>query len=120
KVTEEIEKSKRNAEENNISNVTFEVGAAEELLPQWAEKGVKADVILVDPPRKGLEPSFIESAVEMNPDRIVYVSCNPSTLARDLALFDEKRFKATEVTPVDLFPQTPHVQCVVALENVNQ
>ena len=74
----------------------------------------------MDPPRKGLEPSFIEAAVEMNPDRIVYVSCNPSTLARDLALFDEKGFKATEVTPVDLFPQTLHVECVVALENVNK
>lgn len=119
-VPDAIEMAKRNAEENNISNVTFEVGAAEELLPQWAEKGVKADVILVDPPRKGLEPSFIDAAVEMNPDRIVYVSCNPSTLARDLALFDEKGFKATEVTPVDLFPQTLHVECVVALENVNK
>ena len=119
-VPDAIEMAKRNAEENNISNVTFEVGAAEELLPQWAEKGMTADVIVVDPPRKGLDPAFIDAAVEINPSRIVYVSGNPATLARDLALFDEKGFKATEVQPVDLFPQTLHVECVVMLENVNK
>ena len=78
------------------------------------------DVIVVDPPRKGLEPAFIDAAVKINPSRIVYVSCNPATLARDLAIFDEKGFKATEVQPVDLFPQTLHVECVVMLENVNK
>lgn len=114
-VSDAIEMAKRNAEENNISNVTFEVGAAEELLPEWAEKGVKADVIVVDPPRKGLEASFIDAAVEMNPARIVYVSCNPATLARDLAIFDAKGYKATEAQPVDLFPQTLHVETVVAM-----
>ncbi|MGP6140782.1 MULTISPECIES: 23S rRNA (uracil(1939)-C(5))-methyltransferase RlmD [unclassified Jeotgalibaca] len=118
-VPDAIEMAKRNAEENNISNVTFEVGAAEELLPKWAENDVKADVIVVDPPRKGLEASFIDAAVAMNPERIVYVSCNPATLARDLAIFDEKGYKATEAQPVDLFPQTLHVETVVMMEKAN-
>lgn len=117
-VPDAIEMAERNAKENNISNITFEVGAAEELLPKWVENGRKADVILVDPPRKGLEAAFIDAAVEMNPERIVYVSCNPSTLARDLALFDEKGYQAREVQPVDMFPQTLHVESVVALEKI--
>lgn len=114
-VPDAIEMAERNAKENNITNITFEVGAAEELLPKWVENGRKADVILVDPPRKGLEAAFIDAAVEMSPERIVYVSCNPSTLARDLALFDEKGYQAREVQPVDMFPQTLHVESICRL-----
>lgn len=115
-VPDAIEMAKHNARENNIDNITFEVGAAEELLPKWAENGGKADVIVVDPPRKGLEASFIDAAVSMNPDRIVYVSCNPATLARDVAIFAEKGYRAKEVQPVDMFPQTLHVESVTLLE----
>ncbi|MFZ2372461.1 MAG: 23S rRNA (uracil-5-)-methyltransferase RumA, partial [Trichococcus flocculiformis] len=94
---------------------TFEVGAAEEVMPKWAAEGVKADVLVVDPPRKGLEPAFIEAALEIAPERIVYVSCNPATMARDLKLFHEGGYSVGSIQPVDLFPQTLHVESVVAL-----
>ena len=110
-----VEMAERNAKTNNIDNVTFEVGAAEEVMPKWVTDGIKADVIMVDPPRKGLEPSFIDAAVEVNPDRIVYVSCNPATLSRDLAIFSEKGYHAETVQPVDMFPQTLHVEAVVVM-----
>lgn len=114
-VEDSILMAEKNAKENGIENVTFEVGAAEEVLPKWAGEGVKADVIVVDPPRKGLEQAFIEAAVEVGPEKIVYVSCNPATLARDLAIFAEKGYHATTAQPVDMFPQTLHVETVVAL-----
>lgn len=100
-VPDAIEMAKRNAEENNIENVTFEIGAAEEVMPKWAEEGIQADVIVVDPPRKGLDAGFIEAALTVNPDRIVYVSCNPATLARDLRIFADNGYEAKQAQPVD-------------------
>lgn len=117
-VPDAIEMAKRNAEENNIENVTFEIGAAEEVMPKWAEEGIQADVIVVDPPRKGLDAGFIEAALTVNPDRIVYVSCNPATLARDLRIFADNGYEAKQAQPVDLFPQTLHVETVVALTKI--
>ncbi|AZP04671.1 23S rRNA (uracil(1939)-C(5))-methyltransferase RlmD [Jeotgalibaca ciconiae] len=117
-VPDAIEMAKRNAEENNIENVTFEIGAAEEVMPKWAEEGIQADVIVVDPPRKGLDAGFIEAALTVNPDRIVYVSCNPATLSRDLRIFADNGYEAKQAQPVDLFPQTLHVETVVALTKI--
>ena len=105
-----------NAIENNVSNAEFFVGKSEEVIPSLIDKGIKADVIVVDPPRKGCDINLLNAIAEVEPKRIVYVSCDPSTLARDLAVLDEKGYKAVEVQPVDMFPQTAHIENVVKLE----
>ena len=111
-----ITMAKKNAVDNGIKNVTFEAGPANDVMSFWLGEGLEVDVLLVDPPRKGLEPQFIEDVLTTNAKRIVYVSCNPATLARDLALFVEGGYTIKHVQPVDMFPQTTHVECVVMLE----
>lgn len=115
-VPEAIEDARRNAELNGMSNVTFEVGATEDVIPAWKEQGIEADVIVVDPPRKGCDPKLLETILEMKPERVVYVSCNPSTLARDLRVLEDGGYRTVEVTPVDMFPHTVHVESVAWLE----
>jgi len=115
-VPEAIKDAKKNADLNAITNVDFEVGAAEEVIPKWVKDGVKIDVVVVDPPRKGLDESLIQTIIELKPKRMVYVSCNPSTLARDLRLLEDGGFKTVEVQPVDMFPQTMHVEAVALIE----
>lgn len=110
-----VRNAKENAQLNNINNVTFEVGKAEEWMVDQAMHGLEVDVIIVDPPRKGLDANFIDAAIETAPERIVYVSCNPSTLARDLKLFTEGGYELRKVQPVDMFPQTYHTECVALL-----
>ncbi|MBV1822139.1 23S rRNA (uracil(1939)-C(5))-methyltransferase RlmD, partial [Bacteroidales bacterium MSK.15.36] len=83
-VAEAIESAKLNAKENNVDNVDFIVGESEKVIPELTEKGIKADVVVVDPPRKGCEKSLLEAMANMSPEKIVYVSCDPATLARDL------------------------------------
>lgn len=112
-----VEDAQTNAQINKIDNTTFIVGPAEHVMAQWQEEGIKPNVVIVDPPRKGLAESFIDATVAMEPEKVVYVSCNPATLARDLALFADKGgYVVKEVQPVDLFPQTFHVECVALLE----
>lgn len=113
-VKEAIEDAKINAFHNEIDNVTFKAGSAEKLMTQWKDSDVKPTVLVVDPPRKGLTPSFIETSMEMAPERIVYISCNPATLARDLKLYGEQ-YEVKKIQPVDLFPQTAHVEAVTLL-----
>ena len=110
-----VEDAKYNAEKNGITNATYLVGKAEKVMPQWAREEVNPTVIFVDPPRKGLDAKFIEAACEVEPERIVYISCNPATLARDLALFAEKGYETKKIQPVDLFPQTHHIESVALL-----
>ena len=119
-VPQAIADAKENQKLNDIKNVTFETGKAEEVLPSWVAEGIKANVLIVDPPRKGLDPSFIETACELAPDRIVYVSCHPGTFARDVKLFGEKGYELTKVQPVDMFPQTTHVECVALMSKVDE
>ncbi|MBR2121962.1 MAG: 23S rRNA (uracil(1939)-C(5))-methyltransferase RlmD [Lachnospiraceae bacterium] len=115
-VPEAIEDAKKNASLNNISNADFYCGAAEELLPQVADDAAEAaDVVVVDPPRKGLDPVCIETIIKAQPERIVYVSCDSSTLSRDIALFREGGYTPGIVQPVDMFPQTVHVETVVLM-----
>jgi 23S rRNA (uracil1939-C5)-methyltransferase len=114
-VKEAIEDARRNAELNDINNTTFEVGKAEEVIPAWNKKGIRADVIVVDPPRKGCDEVLLQTIIEMKPKRVVYVSCNPSTLARDLRILEDGGFRTVEVQPVDMFPHTVHVEAVVSL-----
>ncbi|PRO66201.1 23S rRNA (uracil(1939)-C(5))-methyltransferase RlmD [Alkalicoccus urumqiensis] len=115
-VPEAVDDAKKNAELNGLTNTEFAVGEAEGVLPWWKAQGVEADVIVVDPPRKGLEESLLDTMLDMNPERIVYVSCNPATLARDLKYLTAGGYSVSEVQPVDMFPQTTHVECVTWLE----
>lgn len=114
-VPEAIKDAKRNAKLNQITNATFAVGEAEKVIPRWHDQGIDADVIVVDPPRKGCDEALLRTMIEMKPKRIVYVSCNPGTLARDLRILEDGGFKTEEVTPVDMFPQTTHVEAVASL-----
>ncbi|QQZ63233.1 23S rRNA (uracil(1939)-C(5))-methyltransferase RlmD [Paenibacillus sonchi] len=118
-VPEAIEDARANAKLNNMNNVVFEVGASEDVIPNWKEQGVTPDVIVVDPPRKGCDPRLLNTILAMQPERVVYVSCNPSTLARDLRVLEDGGYKTAEVTPVDMFPHTVHVECCASLVRIN-
>ncbi len=115
-VPEAIENAKINAKENKIDNTEFIVGEAEKVIPKLISEGVRADVVVVDPPRKGCDKSLLEAISSMEPKTIVYVSCDPGTLARDLGILDELGYKTLEIQPVDMFPQTAHVECVARIE----
>ena len=104
-----------NAEKNHVENVHYQTGKAEVVMKKWHERDIKPTVIVVDPPRKGLTESFIQSAAEMSPDKVVYISCNPATLARDLKLFQDLGYKTEKIQPVDLFPQSYHTDAVALL-----
>ena len=111
-----IENAKENAKLNGLENTEFFVGKAEEVLPrEYKKNGVYADVIVVDPPRKGCDETLLETMVEMNPDRIVYVSCDSATLARDLKYLCKRGYELRKVCPVDQFGMTVHVETVVLL-----
>ena len=110
-----IKDAKENARINGVENVEFIVGEAEEVIPQMFKKGIRADVVVVDPPRKGCDEEVLRTLVDMKPDRIVYVSCNPATLARDIKYLSEGGFCVREVQPVDMFPWTSHVECVALM-----
>lgn len=114
-VPQAIEDAKANAKKNGIENANYEVGKAEKIMPRWAREGIEPSVIFVDPPRKGLDEKFIEASVAVNPERIIYISCNPATLARDLRRYEDLGYHAVKVQPVDLFPQTYHVESVTLL-----
>lgn len=114
-VPQAIENAKENAKVNNIDNAEFFVGESEVVIPDLISKGIKGDVVVVDPPRKGCDIKLLEAIASINPKRIVYVSCDPSTLARDLAILDKLGYKTIEVQPVDMFPETAHVENVAKL-----
>lgn len=114
-IPEAIEDARRNAALNDIRNAEFAVGPAEVVMPRWQAEGIAPDVIVVDPPRKGCDPALISTMLELRPARIVYVSCDPATLARDLKLLEDGGYRTVEVQPVDMFPHTGHVECCVLL-----
>lgn len=111
--------SQKNAVRNGIDNVTYVCDSAESAMKKWVSDGIKPTVIFVDPPRKGLTESFIKTSSSVQPEKIVYISCNVATMARDIKLYEELGYKLTKVQPVDLFPQTHHVECVVLLQRSN-
>jgi 23S rRNA (uracil1939-C5)-methyltransferase len=113
-----IADARANAELNGISNARFLTGAAETLLPQMAADSLSVDCIVVDPPRKGCEQTLLDTLIQLQPGRIVYVSCNPATLARDIALLAPAGYTIQTVQPVDLFPWTMHVETVVLITRV--
>ncbi|PQD93813.1 23S rRNA (uracil(1939)-C(5))-methyltransferase RlmD [Pradoshia eiseniae] len=114
-VPEAIEDARKNAALNEITNVEFEVGEAETVIPNWYKQGITADTLVVDPPRKGCDENLLKTIAAMKPKKVVYVSCNPATLARDLRYLEDNGYKTVEVQPVDMFPQTMHVECVSQL-----
>ena len=114
-VPEAIEDAKENATRNNIANVAFFCGDASAVAADFAAKGLRPDVICVDPPRKGLTPEVVQAAAQMAPRRIVYVSCDPATLARDVKLFAQSGYEAVRAAAVDMFPSTANVETVVLL-----
>lgn len=111
-IPEAVENSRKNAAINGITNASYVCAPAEEAIQNWLKEGIQADVILVDPPRKGLTESFIKASVSMEPKKITYISCNVATMARDIKLYQELGYELKKVQPVDLFPQTHHVECV--------
>ncbi|MBU3142513.1 23S rRNA (uracil(1939)-C(5))-methyltransferase RlmD [Clostridium sp. CF012] len=115
-VPEAIENAKINAQENKVNNTEFIVGEAEKVIPKLISLGVQADIVVVDPPRKGCDKTLLEAISSMGPITIVYVSCDPGTLARDLGILDELGYKTLEIQPVDMFPQTAHVECVALIQ----
>ncbi len=114
-VEEAISDARKNAELNGMTNVHFEAGPAEVVLPEWTRQGVRPDVIVVDPPRKGCDPALLATILELQPRRVVYVSCSASTLARDLRVLVDGGYGVAEVTPVDMFPWTTHIESVCLL-----
>ena len=120
-IPQAIEDARENARRNGIENVEFFVGKAEEVLPEQYERNqVHADVIVVDPPRKGCDPVCLETILKMAPERVVYVSCDSATLARDVKFLEENGYRAMRVRPVDMFPMGGHCECVVKLERVGK
>lgn len=115
-IPEAIENAKENARANGVTNAEFIVGKSEEEIPRLIAQGIEADVVVVDPPRKGCEESLLKALAEIKPRRIVYVSCDPATLARDLGVLDCLGYKTLQIQPVDMFPQTAHVECVALIE----
>lgn len=114
-VPEAIEDAKINAMENKVNNVEFLVGEAEKVIPQMVDQNIYADVMVVDPPRKGCGRELLDSIGIMQPKTLVYVSCDPSTLARDMAILVGKGYEVEKVQPVDMFPFSSHVETIVKL-----
>ena len=115
-VPEAIDDAKKNAALNGIENTLFLCGLAEDVLPSLVEKGMRPDAIVIDPPRKGCEEAVLNAIAESGVNRLVYVSCNPATLARDAKILSTYGFRIEHVQPVDMFPHTQHIECVVCIQ----
>ena len=113
-VKEAILDAKKNAKRNQISNVEFLQGAAEDVIPMLYKKGLQADVVVLDPPRKGCDENVVHTILKINPQKIVYVSCDPATMARDIKLLENYEIKI--VQPVDMFPHSSHVETIVLIQ----
>lgn len=113
-IPESIEDAKKNAKRHGFTNTKYVPGKVQEVLPKWIKKGWKPDVIIVDPPRTGLDNQLLETILSAEPKKVVYVSCNPSTLAKDIQVLSSK-FKVEYIQPVDMFPHTSHVECISQL-----
>ena len=110
-----VKDAEENARHNCIENAVFHQGDAGKFLLSMAREGQRADVVFLDPPRGGSSPEFLSALCRMSPSRVVYISCNPETLARDLQFLSRRGWKARRIRPVDMFPFTSHVECAVLL-----
>ena len=128
-IPDAIRDARRNAEENGIHNITFHVGKTEEVVPEYVESRVRAenrrskkglvDVVVVDPPRKGCDEKCLQTILEVEPKRIVYVSCDPATMARDCRVLADGGYQLMSVQPVDQFSHSVHVETVVLMSRVS-
>ncbi|MFD6438913.1 23S rRNA (uracil(1939)-C(5))-methyltransferase RlmD [Peribacillus sp. NPDC060186] len=118
-IKESIEDAKKNAKKHNRNNVYYETGKAENILPRWIKEGWKPDVLVVDPPRTGCDQALLQTILKVKPKTIVYVSCNPSTLAKDLQELSTT-YSVETMQPVDMFPQTSHVEVVTSLKRIKE
>jgi 23S rRNA (uracil1939-C5)-methyltransferase len=112
-----VEDARHNAELNHIDNCEFIAGLCEEVLK---DRKYEFDAVVLDPPRAGLKKEVIQALIEAEPERIVYVSCNPSTLARDLKLLTADKYSVSQIQPLDMFPRTSHVETVVLITRVKE
>lgn len=119
-VPEAIKDAQENAKNNKIANAEFICGDAAKELPKLAKEGLRQDVIVLDPPRAGCEGAVLDAIAEARPARVVYVSCNPASLARDVAILRDKGYALHKVQPVDMFPQSSHVECVALMSRVQK
>lgn len=119
-IKESVMDAQENMKKHGVEHATYVVGKAETWLPKWKKEGFDPDVIVVDPPRTGCDKTFLQTVIDMNPKRFVYVSCNPSTLAKDVDYLMKRGFELKSVQPVDMFPQTAHVECVVLMSRVEK
>lgn len=113
-IRESIDDAKKNAERHGMKHAEYVVGKAEEVMPKWVKEGWRPDVVIVDPPRTGLDQQLLKTILQVKPKKVVYVSCNPSTLAKDIAVLAPK-YKVNYMQPVDMFPQTSHIEVVTQL-----
>ncbi|TDK59172.1 23S rRNA (uracil(1939)-C(5))-methyltransferase RlmD [Bacillus salipaludis] len=113
-IPESIEDAKKNAKRHGFTNTKYVPGKAEEVLPKWVKKGWKPEVMVVDPPRTGLDNQLLQMILHVKPEKLIYVSCNPSTLAKDINTLSAK-YEVKYIQPVDMFPHTAHVECVLAM-----
>ncbi|MFA5527029.1 MAG: 23S rRNA (uracil(1939)-C(5))-methyltransferase RlmD [Peptostreptococcales bacterium] len=117
-VEEAVKDARENAKLNRISNAEFFVGKAEDVVPELYKEGYRADIVVVDPPRKGCDNILLDTMIKMNPKKIIYVSCNPATLARDVKRLVSEGYRLTKVQPVDMFPHGMHVEVTTLLQRV--
>lgn len=110
-----VRDAKNNAKLNGIDNIDFVCADAGKYMVGLAEENLKADVVILDPPRAGSDINFLKSVVKLSPKKVVYISCNPETLKRDLTYLSKNKYKIRKIQPVDMFPHTEHVECVVML-----
>jgi 23S rRNA (uracil1939-C5)-methyltransferase len=110
-----IEDATRNAAANGITNCTFLAGEVRDVLPELLRRGIRAEVVVADPPRAGFHPKALRALLALAPARLVYVSCNPATLARDLGVLVAGGYRLEAVQPIDMFPHTPHIEVVARL-----
>ncbi|MPW26349.1 23S rRNA (uracil(1939)-C(5))-methyltransferase RlmD [Alkalibaculum sp. M08DMB] len=114
-VEEAIKDAQDNMKLNNVDNVEFTLGKSEEKIVELLKQGIKADIVIVDPPRKGCDEKLLDAIITMSPQKVIYISCNPATLARDLKVLNVGGYNIEEVQPVDMFAHTMHVETIVAL-----
>mgnify|MGYP001314958646 CR=1 FL=1 len=118
-IPEAVQDARDNARASGIDNARFYEGRAEQLLPEWVKQGIRPDVVVVDPPRTGCEPQLLQAVLQAKPKRFVYVSCNPSTLAKDVKTLLGGGYRLEWVQPVDMFPHTVHVECVIGMQRID-
>ncbi|NTZ19130.1 23S rRNA (uracil(1939)-C(5))-methyltransferase RlmD [Paenibacillus sp. JMULE4] len=118
-IPEAVQDARDNARASGIENARFFEGRAEQLLPEWVKRGIRPDVVVVDPPRTGCERPLLQALLQARPARLVYVSCNPATLAKDCQVLLSGGYRLEWVQPVDMFPHTAHVECVIGIQRID-